>query len=477
VTRVRIALAVVTALVATACGVGGPPVDQPGASARIIFAGDVMMGRGVAPVAAADPDGLFAGVRRVLRAADLAVANLESPLTTRPHTSANPHHLEADPRVAPLLAGVGFDLLGIANNHAGDAGPESVLDTIAALVGVGVAAVGGGPDLDTAWAPVVKEVGGVVVAFLAIDVSHQGLTAGADTPGVASWDEERAREAVVAARSAADVVAVGIHGGVGYLTGTDPQLAGVARILADAGADIVWGTGPHVAQPVTLVERDGRPAVVATSLGNFLFDQRTPATSHGLLLEVLVDLDGVAAYRVGSKHHDDLRVHFDGWEVPAGDAVLLHGSWWHPARPLDATEPAPLPDLTGFTRGDVVAAAIGDLTGDGRPELLVSYRRPARDPTLPQDAQGRTAHLGVLTADLVPMWLSARPPHPVGSVAACDGSAAFTYTGLDDLAVVAVGGGVWNGFGFTLADDLPGPGVVGCVDVDGDGRTEPLVRR
>ena len=44
---------------------------------RLLFAGDVMLGRGVAPVAAADPQGLFAGVRDEVSAADLAVANLE----------------------------------------------------------------------------------------------------------------------------------------------------------------------------------------------------------------------------------------------------------------------------------------------------------------------------------------------------------------------------------------------------------------
>lgn len=81
-----------------------------------------MLGRGVAPIAAADAEGMFRDVRHVVRGADLAMVNLESPLTRRPHTAANPHALEADPALADLVAAAGFNVLSLANNHAGDAG-------------------------------------------------------------------------------------------------------------------------------------------------------------------------------------------------------------------------------------------------------------------------------------------------------------------------------------------------------------------
>ena len=110
--------------------VAGLLAAAPGAGASgprrfvSLFAGDVMLGRGVAPVAAADPHALFAGVRDEISAADLAVANLESPLTLRRHLPAfGPNALEARPASAALLRGAGFDALAIANNHAGDAGP------------------------------------------------------------------------------------------------------------------------------------------------------------------------------------------------------------------------------------------------------------------------------------------------------------------------------------------------------------------
>jgi poly-gamma-glutamate capsule biosynthesis protein CapA/YwtB (metallophosphatase superfamily) len=485
--RVRLAAWLGGLLVCGSCAAAptiaaiGPP-DSPEA-VTVLLAGDAMLGRNVAPVAAADPDGLFADVRREIRRADIAAVNVESPLTNRPHTSPNPYALEADPRGATLLAAAGFDVAGIANNHAGDAGPMSVVDSVGAIGDAGMRAVGGGINLTGAWAPVIVEKGGVKIAFLAIDGSRQGLAATASGPGVASWDPDRARSAIVAARSVADVVIVGLHGGVEYRTRPDPLLGPIADELAAMGADVVWGHGPHVEQPisVTVAHRDGdeRPTVIATSLGNFLFDQRRPGTDAGILLEVLVDRSGVVAHRVGDVDHHDLRVHFNGWRPPDGDAALVAGGLWNLDRPVALVDTSI--DLPSFSEGAVVNAGTSDLDGDGIPEFLVSYRHPLRDkpgepgPPPQTDPSGMSAHLGVIEADGTPIWLSRRPPHPVGYVAACDGGAAFAYTALDDDTVISTGVGVWSGFGFVLEAELSGPGTIGCADVDGDGRLDPVI--
>ncbi|MGZ5352815.1 MAG: CapA family protein, partial [Actinomycetota bacterium] len=459
------------------------PLANPG---RLLFGGDVMLGRGVAAVRTNDPFSLLAGVRSAIAAADVAVANLESPLTARPHDAAfGPNELEAPPASAELLRAAGFDAMGIANNHAGDAGPSTVSDTLAALEAAGVAGVGAGEDAVEAFAPVVLDAGDVRVALLAFDATSQGPRAGEDANGVAWWDADLVREAVTRARMVADVVAVGVHGGVEYVHSTDDFVSGVARQLAAWGVDVVWGHGPHVVQPVRAIDpdADGRPTIVATSLGNLLFDQHVPGTRRGALLEVVVATDGVRAYRVGTAEHRDGPARFAGWSGPAGDAVALDGGWWTPAR---AVKPVPVrtPSHLSAFGGDVLDAAVGDPDDDGRPDVVLAFRRPYRPSAMGAvvgaarltDARGRSAHVGLYRpGDLRPRWVAGAVLRPVAALAACDGALAVAYSTLDDRSVVAAGAWPWGGFGFLPLPDLSGAGTPACADVDGDGALDALV--
>ncbi len=456
----------------------------PKGTVRLLFAGDVMLGRGVAPVARTSPYELFAGIRFEVSAADLAMANLESPLTTRPHLAANgPDALEAPPSSARLLGLAGFDAVTIANNHAGDAGPETVSDTIRALAAAKIAVVGAGSSPAQAFAPRIVPAGGLRIGLLAFDTTREGPRAGDGKPGIAWWDAGLARKAVERAREQADIVVVALHGGAPYAPETDPYLMRLERQLASWGADVVWAAGPHVVQPVCLIDgRDGRAAVAATSLGNLIFDQHIPGTRRGALLEVLAGADGVRAYRVGGTNAA-APARFSGWKAPRSDAVALEGDWWTLARPVT---PAPVVrprNLNGF-KGLVTAAAIGAAEGNGQSQLVVSFRRPFK-PTnvsallrrrLLLDRHGLSAHIGLYRPrDLRPLWVAGTLLRPIARLAVCDGSLAIAYSTLDNASIVATGAWRWGGFGFTPQSDLNGRGKPACADVNGDGRLDPLI--
>lgn len=333
---------------------------------------------------------------------------------------------------------------------------------------------------------------GLRIALLAVDATGAGPRAGRASPGVAWWDETRLRAAVRDARSRADVVIVGLHGGTEYLTSADPAQAARAATLARWGVDVVWGHHPHVVQPVGTIDPDGdgRPTVVATSLGNLLFDQHTPAAGQGLVLELLVGRDGVRALRRGEVRIADGTASFTRWLAPdaGSDAALLDGTWWSltaaasltTRRPGAATRTAL---AAALSPGLLLDTALGDVDGDGSAEVVAAFRRPYR-PTpvsrvLPRsrlvDAHGRSAHVGVFrAADLTQVWVAGSVLEPVGSVAACDGWLAVGLTGLDDETSVGVGAWRWGGFGFVTYPDLSGPGRPACADVDGNGSSDPL---
>jgi hypothetical protein len=358
-------------------------------------------------------------------------------------------------------------------------------DTLAALADAGVAAVGGGHDEAEGFAPVVLEAGGLRVALLALDATGQGPRAGPSSSGVAWWDEALVREAVDRARADADVVAVGIHGGLEYSPVTDPYLARLASTLAGWGVDVVWGQGPHVVQPIRVIDPDGdgRPTIVATSLGNLLFDQYAPRTGRGALLEVVAGADGVTAYRVGLAEHRAGPAVFERWRPPRDDAVALDGGWWSlvgAAAPIPSRQPG---DLSAFP-GDVLDAAVADVDGDGSRDLVVAFRRRYRATTVSDlfprrrlvDALGRSAHLGLYRpSDLRPRWVAGTLLRPIASLAPCDGAIAVAYSTLDDPAIVAAGALRWGGFGFVSLPDLAGSGAPACADIDLDGLLDPLV--
>jgi len=476
-----------TALLTAACAqTGGEKTRAPSSkkAVRLVFAGDVMLGRGVAPVAESSPGGLFTGIRFELSSADLAMANLESPLTTRTHISG-PDALEAKPSAARLLRQAGFDALSLANNHAGDAGPETVNDTMRALAKAKITVVGAGASREQAVAARIVSVGDLRVALLAFDATLEGPEPADGSPGVARWDKKLAQKAVEDARARADIVVVALHGGAPYAPEGDPHLLRLSRLLSRWGADVVWAAGPHVVQPVRLIKpAQGRSTVVATSLGNLVFDQHIPGTRRGALLEVLVGSDGVRAYRVG-RTVAAAPASFLGWKTPRSDAVALAGGWWtlaHNVKPAPIVRPR---NMVRFkAKGKVTAAAIGDAEGGGGRQLVVSFRRPFR-PTnvnvlIPRrkllDKHNLTAHLGLYRPrDLRPLWVAGTMLRPVAGLAVCDGSLAVAYSTLNNTSVTGSGSWEWNGFGFSPLADLPGFGKPACADVDGDGRLDPLI--
>ncbi|MGQ9927348.1 MAG: CapA family protein [Chloroflexaceae bacterium] len=294
-----------------------------GATLDLRAVGDAMVARGVAHRAERSGAATLLADSRPLLAGDLTLGNLESPLTTASAPERpGPYRLLAPPTRVTALSAAGFDLLGLANNHALDAGPEGLAETLATLREAGIAAAGAGQSEAAALTPVMLKARGLRVAALAFnDVADpadgRGGLAPADDPAWPNpdfagcppgaercpygraWLSARALKAVTAARTEADAVVVLVHWGLEYTA--EPgvrQRAWAARLVA-AGADLVLGSHPHVLQPVETLTSAGRSGIVAYSLGNFLFDGPTnPALSSGAVLRVLLDHEGVALLAV-----------------------------------------------------------------------------------------------------------------------------------------------------------------------------------
>jgi hypothetical protein len=231
-----------------------PPVE-------IGWAGDTVVGSswGMPPMGGVAQ---LAQVHDLLRAPDLMIGNYEGTLSRggTPRCSGGPlcFIFQAPPERARNLAAAEFDVMNLANNHGLDMGADARQQTVDALDGVGVEAAG------LPGAATVMQVKDTRVAIVGFS----------PYPGTTNMRDPSAIRALVrAADRQGDVVVAAFHAGLegprgahvpyGSDYGTNTRAAVHAAV--DAGADVVFGSGPHV---VRGVERY-RGAFIVYSSGNF----------------------------------------------------------------------------------------------------------------------------------------------------------------------------------------------------------------
>jgi poly-gamma-glutamate capsule biosynthesis protein CapA/YwtB (metallophosphatase superfamily) len=240
--------------------------------------GDLMLGRSLNPTRAS-----LAYLAPQLKAADLSLANLESPIAKSPASTGTQtgYNLCVAAPAAGFLGDWGLDLLSLANNHRYDCGPEGPDETIRILTGLGLTPIGPGPE------PLYREVHGLKLAFLAFDDISSPL------------DGSACMQAIRSARADGAVVVISVHWGMEYQGGASDRQKAIAQQFAGAGAALVVGTHPHVLQPAEWVPADHGKTLVLYSLGNALFDQPgLPDTRQSALVVVELDAAGVQTVRL-----------------------------------------------------------------------------------------------------------------------------------------------------------------------------------
>jgi len=312
--------------------VPGPPPETPPtveAAKKVIhvtFAavGDMMLGTDYPQNHLPDDDGIgfLAEVAPIIASADLSFGNLEGVLVNggepaKKCSNPNACYLFRSPtRYAQHFANAGFDALSVANNHARDFGEDGRSSTMLALSAAGIAHSGRVGDFAS------LETMGLTVSFIAFSVTRNSNLL---------HDYALAVQTVAALAAQHDLVVVSFHGGAeGQNTTRIPfaeeeyfgeprgDVVRFARSMVDAGADFVFGHGPHV---VRGMERY-KDRLIAYSLGNF-------ATYYGIsvsgikgiapILMVTVDQQG----RFVAGHvHSTVQVRPGGPQLDSKQSVL-----------------------------------------------------------------------------------------------------------------------------------------------------------
>lgn len=259
---------------------------------RVFVGGDLYVGGRIEPYLDQEPSQVLGEALGWVRAVDLAIVNLESPLCMRgsPIKKTGPN-MRANPATARFLKDAGFRLVTLANNHVYDYGARGLLETFAYLRAVDLGFVGAGKTLDEARSPYIFEADGGSVGILNFAENEWSTTHG-PRPGANPVDPILNFYDIRSLKQRVDHVIVITHGGHETLSLPSSDMKNRFRFYVDAGADAVLNHHQHVVSGYEVY--DGAP--IFYGLGNFLFDngsQHESEWNRGLGVTLVLGKSGV----------------------------------------------------------------------------------------------------------------------------------------------------------------------------------------
>ena len=242
----------------------------------------------------------YRNLYRILQEAEITYGNLEMSLNEHPELQRNRYNFRKNREFGWEIAKLGVNLVSLANNHALDFGIEGLKDTLRILDQSGISHAGGGLSLQEARQPSTQEIGMTRFSLLSF-YSSDGASSANDGPTIATInapkvlieDQRGQAEAVVApleadvdmmedairtAKAHADIVMVHYHlhwvrhsRAYPIPETVPPNQHPVIYRAMDAGADIIFGNGPHVLRGIEIYK--GKP--IFYSLGDFIYQYKT----------------------------------------------------------------------------------------------------------------------------------------------------------------------------------------------------------
>ncbi|NYE03860.1 poly-gamma-glutamate synthesis protein (capsule biosynthesis protein) [Bacillus niacini] len=215
---------------------------------------------------------------------DLLIGNLEAPFLEHgdPIIKTGPS-FKLIPESIKGFKSVGFQVLGMANNHIRDYGDAGVALSMQICKEKGISFVGAGTNEKNAKAPLIKNVNGWNVGFLAY-AEHEFNYASETNMGANAFDLYYSFDEIRALKRQCDYVIVLYHGGIEYYQYPSPDLQKKSRRMIESGADIVLCQHSHCVG----CEEKYQGGTILYGQGNTLFGYKSNSQTwnEGLLVRI-----------------------------------------------------------------------------------------------------------------------------------------------------------------------------------------------
>ena len=273
---------------------------------RLIFAGDVMQHK-LQLEEARREDGTysyshwFRHISKEVKSADIAVANLETPIY-KEGFSGYPSFCAPDSFLHAIVD-AGFNVILFANNHCLDKGKKGALYTLDLLDSLKITHCGvyrNQQEREERY-PLIVENNGIKIAILNYTYGTNGNNIPA--PIVVNLiDKPTIEEDIFKAKSkGADVIIACMHWGDEYVRIAPKRVEELSHWLIEQGVDHIIGNHPHIIQPIEIREETETPDrhVVVYSTGNLVSNMSLRGTDGGMMIRM--DLKKILNYtRVSS---------------------------------------------------------------------------------------------------------------------------------------------------------------------------------
>lgn len=233
---------------------------------------------------------IFENVKQLFADSDFNIVNFESTIPSRDDECIEKigPNLRCSPNSIDALDWAGINVVTLANNHAGDYGPDSLVHTISLFQKRGIHYVGAGKNIDEAGKILYLNKGEEILAVINCCEHEYGI-ANKEIPGTNPLNPIAQYYAIQEAQNKADYVIIIIHGGPEQFQLPTLRMQETYRFFIDAGADAVINHHQHCFSGLEMY--NGKP--IYYGLGNFAFDYHngTQLTTEGIIVSLDLNKD------------------------------------------------------------------------------------------------------------------------------------------------------------------------------------------
>ena len=233
----------------------------------------------------------FIHLKPYLDNSQINMANLETTFAGRERGYSSFPLFNTPDALGEALRDVGFQFISTINNHTYDTGEQGFFRTLDVLEEQGLTPLGTRRE-KSEKRYVIEEVENIKVAMTGYTYETEKMGENISLNGIPipphirplmntfhdhyqAEDIKEMEEIVEAMKNdGADIIVFFLHWGNEYHREPSSYQVQLANKLSELGVDIIFGSHPHVVQPMDIIENNGNETLVVYSMGNLISNQR-----------------------------------------------------------------------------------------------------------------------------------------------------------------------------------------------------------